>query len=155
MPVRRTIVLGAVLALSGMLAAPNRVLAGNGEGWVGGVAVNVADLSNSVQFYQKAFGLKPAGENKTPTMEERLLSSATDTAGSTLVLVHGQGQSPNPQGVRLIFFVDDLEASLKRVSVAGGGGTTKPSKAGSMMIAFARDPDGYLIEIIQKLEPGK
>jgi lactoylglutathione lyase len=65
------------------------------------------------------------------------------------------GRSPGCEddAVKLVFYVPDANAILKAVRdanyVVHREATENPSMGGAI-IGFARDPDGYLIELIQK-----
>jgi lactoylglutathione lyase len=49
--------------------------------------------------------------------------------------------------------VSDVAATCERIRAAGGNITREPGpvKGGTTVIAFVTDPDGYKIELIQRL----
>ncbi len=144
---RRSSLVGVVLAL--VLAAPVAAEAPR----LGAVAINVSDLKRAADFYVAALDLKQAGAHETPAFTEVFLSSADDEAGASLVLVQSKSAPVDTSAVRLIFFVDSAADALAELEAAGATEIRTPSPAGNMLIAFARDPDGHLVEVIEYVNP--
>lgn len=58
--------------------------------------------------------------------------------------------------VKLVFYVTDPVAVAERIRKAGGGITLEPAPVaalGGAVVGLARDPDGYVIELLQAPEP--
>lgn len=118
---------------------------------VGGVALTVADLDTAQTFYKSAFGMSAIGSHETPALREVFLAARPDAA--VLVLASPKTGEVKPSSVRLIFFVEDLPSALGALKAAGADGVSKPVEAPGMLIAFARDPDGHLLELIERTSP--
>ncbi|MDZ4762457.1 MAG: VOC family protein [Alphaproteobacteria bacterium] len=118
---------------------------------LGAVAINVADLEKSAAFYQAAFGFKRTGAHETASMKELILGPETGEQGASLVLVQPKiAAAPTAPTTRLVFFVKDAAAAAGKAGEGGATGVQKPFAVGAMKIAFARDLDGYLLEMIER-----
>ena len=146
---RRLAVLSAALFFPSILSLAAPAVAGSGQGGLAATAITVADLARSIRFYEFSFGLIHAGAHETASIKEQFLAAKDPTHSANLVLARTDGRPPNTANPRLVFFVDDIAAAMTRLADAGASGATTPQKAGPLLIAFARDPDGYLLEIIQ------
>jgi len=54
---------------------------------------------------------------------------------------------------KLVFYVDDVSAVCARIRDAGLEITREPSASqglGPTLVAFAKDPDGYTLELLQR-----
>ena len=113
-------------------------------------AIDVADLDRSLAFYQSALGFRKAAAHETPAFKEYILLGPTPNSAG-LVIVDKAGDAPVAAGgTRLVFYVPDAAAAVEKLKSAGATGLREPSSGGSMVIAFGRDPDGYLIELIER-----
>lgn len=119
--------------------------------------LKVRDLERSIQFYEQHFGLRCRDRKTSPR-------------GSQLAFMHMNGSPTElelaylPWDVEfkldedifhLAFRVDDMDAAIARMRIAGVKITEEPShmRAGGQM-AFIEDPDGYEIELLEYL-PGE
>lgn len=126
-------------------------------------AVHVADLTRSLAFYTSLLDMQeyqryPGG----PGVVEVALTYATDVpdeqptdSGSMLLLVHRADRSePYRLGdgfSRLAIGVPDVRATVARVADAGYP-VVRPVGAtadGSLTIAIVKDPDGFVVELIE------
>ena len=118
------------------------------------VGVSVQDLDRSTRFYVDVFGF---------AVEERFAIPDTDVCGA--VLIHPSGarveietlghpiESTREQGwFQTAFRVTDVPDVFTRVVAAGASAVKPPFVApdGRSTIAFIGDPDGNLIELIQR-----
>lgn len=119
--------------------------------------VRVLDEARSVDFYGRAFGLTVADRLDFP--EFTLVYLSNPEAPFEVELTINKGRTDpydlgNGYG-HVAFVVDDLDAEHARFETAG----FKPRKivefkTDAAMIArffFVEDPDGYKIEVLQKL----
>ena len=127
---------------------------------IGYVSLKVRDLDRSLHFYDSVMKLKESRRLKASAdVVEVLLNGAGGNDAPGVMLMHdtrrdrpyelGDGYS------RMIVYVDDL----RRISDAlpGSGGTTVRAitriEALKISILLVRDPDGYLIEFVQRDPP--
>jgi predicted enzyme related to lactoylglutathione lyase len=116
------------------------------------------DVAALAQFYQSAFGLKEVNRlAPRPGVLEIMLNfgdSAADAKAShepQVVIMHRDGELTDSVP-HLIFTVTDIAATAKAVKAAGGTMQREPAAFGNsgMVIGFAKDPAGNLIELIQQ-----
>jgi len=115
------------------------------------VAMKVSDLDRAVQFYERAFGVRPYVREATTA--QVLGPGPADVIAFELA----------PEGVAaeggLIHFgfrltgPEQLEAVLDDVLAAGGTVIERGDFGDSQPYAFVRDPDGYVIELWHENTP--
>jgi lactoylglutathione lyase len=120
------------------------------------VGLGVSDLRRSVDFYTRVCGMVELQTYHLSYMDEVIIGFVEDgvTQGARLVLMHWTDGSPrnyqdNP--VKIVFQVPDARAFADRVRAAGYEIPREPGKSSvsNNVVGFARDPDGYQIEILQ------
>jgi lactoylglutathione lyase len=124
---------------------------------IGYVSLKVRDLERSLHFYATVMGLKQTRRlQASKDVVEVLLNGEAGSDAPGVMLMHdahrdrpyelGDGYS------RIVVYVDDL----RRISDAlpESGGTTMRAitriEALKISILLARDPDGYVIEFVQR-----
>ncbi|MGB0659805.1 MAG: VOC family protein [Mangrovicoccus sp.] len=119
--------------------------------------IRVLDEARSVAFYKTAFGLDVAGRFEFESFT--LVYMSNDEAGFELELTinHGTTQAyelGNGYG-HLAFCVEDLDACHQQLSEAGFEPRKKVAfdRDGQPFARFffVKDPDGYEIEVLQRL----
>ncbi|MEP3429293.1 MAG: VOC family protein [Roseibium sp.] len=118
--------------------------------------IRVSDEERSVDFYDKAFGLKVAGRYEFDGFTLIYLSNAE--TGFELELTTNSSQSePYDQGDgygHLAVSVDDIDAEHLRMKSLGlTVGDVKDFQFEGKPFArffFIQDPDGYKIEVLQR-----
>ncbi|MEP1931549.1 MAG: VOC family protein [Roseibium sp.] len=118
--------------------------------------IRVSDEERSVDFYDKAFGLKVAGRYEFDGFTLIYLSNAE--TGFELELTTNSSQSePYDQGNgygHLAVSVDDIDAEHLRMKSLGlTVGDVKDFQFEGKPFArffFIQDPDGYRIEVLQR-----
>lgn len=121
----------------------------------------VNDLERSRRFYADAYGLKEyetiRDEIGTDSIEEVVLT-AGDTSGpwpsdGLVLLKFANGPGVAPGAMILGFTTEDLPALLARIIAQGGsvhaGIREIPERR--LRVAFARDPEGHLAEIVEPM----
>jgi catechol 2,3-dioxygenase-like lactoylglutathione lyase family enzyme len=125
--------------------------------------VSVADLERSERFWREVLGFE--------MVEDRFAFPEHDLRGVVLVNVQGarvelferrdsvptgphhQIESTRRQGwFQFALAVPDIEATFAAVTSAGAEPTLPPTTApdGVTLVAFVRDPDGNLVEFLQR-----
>ena len=117
-----------------------------------GVGIGVSDLIRSADFYSRVLGMKQTATFTLDHMEEIVL--AHEGRSAVILMHYTDGSAPrykdNP--VKLVFYVGDPAAVAERIGAAGFEITREPAPVASMggaVICLAKDPDGYVIELIQ------
>lgn len=117
--------------------------------------IRVLDLEKSVDFYQKALGMKEVKRKDFPEEGFTLVFMGAEEGGHEVELTYNYDRkTPYTIGdgySHLAMLVDDLEGAHRFHSEAGY--TVTPIKAlpdSPPKIYFIQDPDGYKIELIRK-----
>jgi lactoylglutathione lyase len=124
------------------------------QSYLGAAGIGVSDLEKSYDFYTRVCCLKKLYKLKLPHMDEYILSSE-ENRGSSVVLMHYKdGSNPNYKNnpVKLVFYTPDPKAFADRIRQEGLPIEREPepvAELGNVVVGFARDPDGYLLEILQ------
>jgi catechol 2,3-dioxygenase-like lactoylglutathione lyase family enzyme len=125
------------------------------------VIVYVSDVRSSLEFYEKAFGLK-----------RRLFDddggeyAELDTGGTTLALASHEiaskhfpagyiavDQSDKPLGVEIALGTDSVSESYEKAISCGATSLKAPAETPwGQTVAYVRCPDGTLIEICSPME---
>ena len=121
------------------------------------VGVGVSDLKRSVDFYTRVCGMKQVQAIKLDYMDEVILAYSADGSiakGSRLVLMHwtdGSKRNYKDNPIKLVLGVPDARAVADRIRAEGLEIVREPvqSKVSPNIVGFAKDPDGYLIELLQ------
>ncbi|MGD2134235.1 MAG: VOC family protein [Maricaulaceae bacterium] len=117
------------------------------------VGIGVSDLEASTTFYENALGMTQLTTYELDYMNEVVLGFPGGEA--VVVLMHyidGREVDYEANPVKLVFRVPDPVAFAEQIRAAGGVIEREPVAAesvGGAVVGFARDPDGYQIEILQ------
>lgn len=119
--------------------------------------LRVGDLQLSLDFYQNIFGMQLLRQKDYPDGRFTLafLGYGPEAEHTALELTHNWDTKSYEQGTafgHLAIEVDDAYLACSEIKAKGGDVVREagPVKHGSTVIAFVRDPDGYMIELIQK-----
>lgn len=127
--------------------------------YLGAVGIGVSDLDRSVDFYARIFGMKKVWKLKLPHMHEVVLN-LDGGRGFSLVLMHYvDGTHPNYANnpVKLVFYVDDPQGCIEKIRGEGMAivrEATPVPELRNAVVGLAKDPDGYLLEILQSEAAG-
>ena len=119
--------------------------------------LRVGDLQRSVDFYTKGFGMHEMRRRDVPDGKYTLafLGYGNEEDNTALELTYTYGVEKYEMGGafgHLAIGVPDV-AKACEVVAASGGTVTRPAgpvKFGTTIIAFVKDPDGYMIELVQR-----
>jgi len=119
--------------------------------------LRVGDLEASIQFYTNVLGMQQLRRKDYPEGEFTLaFVGYGDEAENTVIeLTHNWGTDSYETGSgfgHIAIEVDDVYAAVDEVKARGGKVIREagPMNAGSTIIAFVEDPDGYQIELLGK-----
>jgi lactoylglutathione lyase len=123
--------------------------------------LRVGDLDRSIAFYRDIMGMKLLRKNENTEYKYTLafLGYGDESENSVIELTYNWGVEEydlgNAYGHIALGF-DDIYAACDAIKAAGGNVTREPGpvKGGTTEIAFVKDPDGYMIELIQNKQAG-
>jgi len=120
------------------------------------VGIGVKDLARSADFYSRVLGMKQTQTFKLDYMEEIVLAHEGRNA---VVLMHwtdGSERNYANLPIKLVFQVADASRLIEGIRADGLEVTTEPAPfpgMGGAIIGLAKDPDGYVVELIQMPVP--
>ena len=119
--------------------------------------LRVVDLEKSIAFYTDVLGMTLLRRTDYPAGKFTLafLGYGSETDGAALELTYNWGADGYQLGTaygHIAIEVDDAYAACDRIRGLGGKILREagPMQHGSTVLAFVEDPDGYMIELIQK-----
>jgi lactoylglutathione lyase len=124
--------------------------------YLGAVGIGVSDLQRSAAFYTDVLGMTVMQTIKLEHMDEIILVHENRTA---VVLMHwtdGSARNYKDVPVKLVFYYTDPPAIADRIKAAGLEVTRYPEKLpsfGNAMVGLAKDPDGYVVELLEAPKP--
>lgn len=117
----------------------------------------VGDLEKSFAFYRDVCGMteqqRVTGEIAGRAFSEIILASKSRNAATLILLAYDDALPPAGGDVILGFFTSDLAAFVERATRAGGSllQPARPVPAMGFNVAFVRDHEGHVLEVIQKM----
>lgn len=120
----------------------------------------VQDVAKSIDFYERAFGFKRKFIAPGNSYGELLTGDTTLSFASTTLaksnLKDGIIESSNskkPFGIEIAFATENVEAVYKQAIKAGAvSEAPAKNKPQGQLVAYVRDPDGFLIEICTPMD---
>jgi lactoylglutathione lyase len=124
--------------------------------WIRQFCIHVSDLDTSIKFYE-TLGLECTARTViTDDIEEAIIENPE--RGAWIQLAKNKTiKGPIDMGTavwKLYVYTDDCQAMYDRAMAIGAESVTPPKKIERWpnTLAFIKDPDGYLIEILQRDE---
>jgi lactoylglutathione lyase len=115
------------------------------------VGIGVSDLDKSEAFYRDVLGMKRTGTFHLDYMDEVMLAHEGRNAVVLMHYTDGSARNYRDNPVKLVFYVTDPKIFADRIKAAGLEVTREPTPTGNLgVICLAKDPDGYVIELIQR-----
>ncbi|MEA2078320.1 MAG: lactoylglutathione lyase [Pseudomonadota bacterium] len=119
--------------------------------------LRVGDLERSVRFYTEVLGMKLLRQKDYPDGRFTLaFIGYGDESGNTVIeLTHNWGSDSYELGTgygHIALEVDDVYQATEEIRKRGGKilRDAGPMNAGTTIISFIEDPDGYPVELIGK-----
>jgi len=119
--------------------------------------LRVGDLDRSIQFYSDVLGMKLLRKKEYPEGEFTLafIGYGDETDNTVIELTYNWGVDKYDIGNgygHIAIEVDDVYKAAEEIQQRGGKilRPAGPMNAGTTIIAFVEDPDGYPIELIGK-----
>lgn len=122
--------------------------------------LRVGNLARSIDFYTKVLGMNLLRTTDRPDQSYTLAfvgyGKGNQDGNTELELTYNYGQDSYEMGTaygHIAIGMADIYAACEKIKAAGGNVTREagPVKGGDTIIAFITDPDGYKIELIQRL----
>lgn len=118
--------------------------------------LRVGDLEKSIAFYTKVMGMQLLRTNENTEYKYTLafLGYGDESQGAVIELTYNWDTTSYDLGNafgHIAIGVEDVYTTCDVIKAAGGNVTREagPVKGGTTHIAFVKDPDGYMIELIQ------
>jgi len=118
--------------------------------------LRVGDLQRSIDFYTGVLGMNVLRTTDRPEQKYRLafVGYGNEDSQAVLELTYNYGVDKYELGNafgHVAIEVDDAYKACDAIKAKGGRVTREagPVKGGTTVIAFAEDPDGYKIELIE------
>ncbi|KAH7569475.1 hypothetical protein JRO89_XS06G0168000 [Xanthoceras sorbifolium] len=117
----------------------------------------VGDLDRTIKFYTEGFGMKLLRKRDIP--EEKysnaFLAFGPEESNFAVELTYNYGVTSYDIGAGFGHFgiaTQDVYKMVENIRALGGNVTREPGpvKGGNSVIAFVKDPDGYIFELIQR-----
>lgn len=117
--------------------------------------LRVGDLDASIRFYTQVLGMRELRRKDYPDGEFTLafVGYGDESDNTVIELTHNWGTDHYDPGSgygHIAIEVDDVYAAAEEVKSRGGKVIREagPMNAGTTIIAFVEDPDGYQIELL-------
>ncbi len=121
--------------------------------------IRVGHLEKSIQFYTEILGMQLLRQKDYPDGKFTLafVGYGNEKDNSVIELTHNWDTDKYELGNgfgHLAIEVDDVYAACDKIKQQGGNIIREagPMNAGTTIIAFVKDPDGYEIELLNKKE---
>jgi len=119
--------------------------------------IRVGNLEKSIQFYSEVLGMKLLRQKDYPDGEFTLafIGYGEEAENTVIELTYNWGTDRYDLGEgfgHIALEVDDVYQAAEEIRKRGGKIIREPGpmNAGTTIIAFIEDPDGYAIELIGK-----
>lgn len=119
--------------------------------------IRVGDLNRSIQFYTEVLGMRLLRRQEYPKGKYTLafVGFGDENDNSVIELTYNWGVTEYELGDafgHLSIEVEDVYAAAEKIRKQGGKVVREPGpmNAGTTVVAFFEDPDGFQIELIAK-----
>jgi len=123
--------------------------------------LRVGNLQKSLDFYQNVLAMKLLRQSENEEYQYTLafLGYGDEVDTTVIELTYNWGTDSYEKGNaygHIAIETDDIYATCEKIKSLGGEITREagPVKGGKTVIAFVKDPDGYMIELINKKDAG-
>ncbi len=118
--------------------------------------LRVGDLDRSIVFYTEILGMKLLRRKDFPSGKFTLafVGYGGESENTVLELTHNWDTSSYDLGNgfgHIAIGIDDVYRACEEIKAKGGEVVREagPMKHGTTVIAFIKDPDGYMVELVQ------
>ena len=123
--------------------------------YLAGAGIGVSDLEKSQEFYVSVLGMSLRYELPVPGYANERILYFKDSQGSDVVLMNfidGKQHNYLNNPAKLVFYVPSATTVIEAIRARGLAIVSEPTPQpafNNVVIGFARDPDGYILEIIE------
>jgi len=122
------------------------------------VRIEAKDTIALAKFYREAFGMQEVNRIENPGGTEVFVNfgatveAAKANKNPQMILFHRESDEVKDPTTHVIFLVKDMKSAVAAVKAAGGTmtGDPRPFRNTGIVLAFAIDPAGNRIELIQR-----
>lgn len=121
------------------------------------ISLKVTDLARSAAWWREAFGYDVFLDGHAPTPDRSRhcigLLGGPDGIALELLQIAGPAATPGPNTLGLVgvsLSVEDVAAALAALKAAGHDAISGVIEADVWRVAFLRDPDGNIVELVQQ-----
>jgi lactoylglutathione lyase len=124
------------------------------ESWLGQYCINVTDLDRTVAFYE-AIGLTNTSRTDIPQAREAIMEEAGGKGGKIQLAQQLANEGPIDMGSafwKLYVNTNDIGTMYQAALDFGVESVTEPQRLERWptSVGFVKDPDGYLVEFVQR-----
>ena len=137
-------------------AAANTMIAGGLNAFkprLSHVSYHVADIDRALRFYVQVLGMTEQLRLQVgKTLHEVVLGFADAKAGGVILMWDTERKAPIEQAhgySRFVLSVADVDGALQHLVKHETKVITQATDAGRFRLAMVKDPDGYVIELLQ------
>jgi predicted enzyme related to lactoylglutathione lyase len=137
-------------------AATNTMIAGGLNAFkprLSHVSYHVADIDRALRFYVQVLGMTEQLRLQVgKTLHEVVLGFADARAGGVILMWDTERKAPIEQAhgySRFVLSVADVDGALQHLVKHETKVITQATDAGRFRLAMVKDPDGYVIELLQ------
>jgi lactoylglutathione lyase len=117
------------------------------------VAYHVNDIERSLAFYVGVLGMKEQMRVQLGKTEHEVILNFPESKGGGVILMWDTNRE-KPVAIgngysRFVLMVSDLDAAMQLMRDSDTRVLTPPTEAGPMKYAMVKDPDDYVIELLQ------
>jgi lactoylglutathione lyase len=116
-------------------------------------AYHVQNIDRALGFYSGVLGMKELMRmDLSKTLHEAVLQFPDSKGGGVILMWDTAREKPIALGdgySRFVVMVNDLDGAMKVLTANQTPVVTQPTEAGPMRYALVKDPDGYVIELLQ------
>lgn len=124
--------------------------------------LRVGNLEESIKFYTEIMGMQLLRQNENKEYKYTLafLGYGDESEGAVIELTYNWGVEEYDMGNaygHIAIASDDIYETCSAIKAAGGNVVREPGPVlgGTTHIAFVKDPDGYMVELIQSKDSSK
>jgi catechol 2,3-dioxygenase-like lactoylglutathione lyase family enzyme len=124
------------------------------DAWLGQYCINVTDLDRAVRFYE-VLGLTNTSRTEIPNAFEAIVEDAGGKGGKIQLAQQKEQAGLIDHGNafwKLYINTNDIDRLYRAAIDAGHESRSAPARTDRwpVTVAFLRDPDGYLVELVQR-----
>jgi lactoylglutathione lyase len=121
--------------------------------YVTATGIAVSDLGTATTFYTQLIGMTVSQTITLDYLVQNILTFEGVRGAAIILMQYNEARNCKDLPVKLVFNLPDVRGTIEAVRKVGGAifkEAAEYENMGGALIGFVKDPDGYLIELIQK-----